>query len=132
MFVTGLPKGATTFALFASVSLYSDHSEYAKNEGLVIKSTIIMVVILSCIFLNSLMELILKRHLKKINNEEIKKYLIENTDSLGHSEEEIKQKVVDKIEERIQENIGKAKSRFRKFDDNKIKPFFIHKFEERK
>ena len=51
LFFSGLVKGATPFALFTSVEI--NEGEYGRNEGLVLKSTIIIIVILTSVFLNS-------------------------------------------------------------------------------
>lgn len=51
--ISGLVKGATPFALFSGVSLGGDKS-YSKNEGMVLKTTVILVIIITSIFLNSL------------------------------------------------------------------------------
>ena len=65
LIVSGLVKGATPFALFTSVKL-SSNSKYAKNEGMVLKTTIIIVIIATSVFLNSLIPKIFKKQLAKM------------------------------------------------------------------
>jgi NhaP-type Na+/H+ or K+/H+ antiporter len=65
LIISGLVKGATPFALFSSVKL-GGNSQYARNEGMVLKTTIIMIIIASSIFLNSLIPKIYKNSLEKL------------------------------------------------------------------
>ena len=65
LIISGLVKGATPFALFSSVSL-GGNSTYSKNEGMVLKTTVMLVVILTSVFLNSFIEKIYKGRLAKL------------------------------------------------------------------
>lgn len=62
LIISGLVKGATPFALFSSVSL-GGNTAYSKNEGMVLKTTVILVIIVTSIFLNSLIPKIYKKSL---------------------------------------------------------------------
>ena len=61
LFVSGLVKGATPFALFTSIEQRG--GDYGRNEGLILKSTIIIIVILTSVFLNSFIERIYRKPL---------------------------------------------------------------------
>ena len=67
LFCSGLVKGATPFALFTSVEIH-DKSDYSRNEGLIMKSTIIVIVMLTSVVLNSLLGRIYKKPLKNLND----------------------------------------------------------------
>lgn len=75
IFIAGIARGATPFALFTSVEFLDNTSKYAKNEGLVLKTTIIIIVMLCTIFLNSIIPIIFKKPLKKLKNDS-REYLI--------------------------------------------------------
>lgn len=64
IFLGGIARGATPFAMFASVEL--GQSEYTKNEGLILKTTIIIVVMFCTIFLNSAIPKIFKKPLESL------------------------------------------------------------------
>jgi len=64
-----LARGATPFALFTSVEFLDSGSSYAKNEGLVLKTTIIIVVLVCTVILNSLIPSMFKKPLKSLKNE---------------------------------------------------------------
>jgi hypothetical protein len=66
IFVAGIARGATPFALFTSVEFLDNTSKYAKNEGLVLKTTIIILVMLCTIVLNSIIPTIFKKFLNKL------------------------------------------------------------------
>jgi len=58
-------RGAVPFVLFSSVTFESKH--YSKNEGIVLKTTIIFVIIFTSVILNSIIPMIFKKQLKKLN-----------------------------------------------------------------
>jgi NhaP-type Na+/H+ or K+/H+ antiporter len=68
LFFGGLVRGAVPFVLFSSVSFTKD-SRYNKNEGIVLKTTIIFVIIFTSVVLNSLFPLIYKKRLKYLKKE---------------------------------------------------------------
>jgi hypothetical protein len=65
LFLGGLVRGAVPFVLFSSVSFYND-TKYAKNEGVVLKTTIIFVITFTSVILNSIIPIIAKKRLRKI------------------------------------------------------------------
>ncbi len=74
LFLGGLVRGAVPFVLFSSVTFYND-TKYAKNEGVVLKTTIIFVITFTSVILNSIIPLITKKRLKKIVLDERQKLL---------------------------------------------------------
>lgn len=54
LFLSGLVRGATPFALFTSVEFKEGSTAYGRNEGLVLKTTIIIITMFSSIILNSI------------------------------------------------------------------------------
>lgn len=71
LFFGGLVRGAVPFVLFSSVS-FVDESAYIKNEGLVLKTTIIFIIIFTSLFLNSLIPCLYKRRYKALRREYMK------------------------------------------------------------
>lgn len=63
--ISGLVKGATPFALFSSVKL-GGNAAYSRNEGMVLKTTVILIIIFTSIFLNSLIPKLYKKPLDKL------------------------------------------------------------------
>ena len=59
-------RGAVPFVLFSSVS-FTEDSKYTKNEGLVLKTTIIFIIIFTSVILNSIIPFITKKRLKKLS-----------------------------------------------------------------
>lgn len=74
LFLGGLVRGAVPFVLFSSVTFYND-TKYAKNQGVVLKTTIIFVITFTSVILNSIIPLITKKRLKKIVLDERQKLL---------------------------------------------------------
>ena len=68
LFLGGLVRGAIPFVLFSSVT-FSETNRYVRNEGMVLKTTIISVIILTSVVLNSLIPLFYKRRIKTLKNE---------------------------------------------------------------
>jgi NhaP-type Na+/H+ or K+/H+ antiporter len=66
LFLSGLVRGAVPFVLFSSVS-FTEDSKYTKNEGLVLKTTIIFIIIFTSVILNSIIPFITKKRLKKLS-----------------------------------------------------------------
>lgn len=60
LFMGGLVRGAVPFVLFSSVSFTQDN-RYVKNEGMVLKTTIIFIIIFTNVILNSIIPLIYKK-----------------------------------------------------------------------
>jgi NhaP-type Na+/H+ or K+/H+ antiporter len=67
LFLSGLVRGAVPFVLFSSVAFTQD-SRYSKNEGVVLKTTIIFIIIFTSVVLNSVIPFICKKKLKKISH----------------------------------------------------------------
>ncbi len=65
LIISGLVKGAAPFALFSSAKL-GGNSEYSRNEGMVLKTTVISVIIITSIFLNSLIPKLYKSPLSTL------------------------------------------------------------------
>jgi NhaP-type Na+/H+ or K+/H+ antiporter len=63
LFLSGMVRGAVPFVLFSSVNF---PDRYSKNEGIVLKTTIIFVIIFTSVILNSIIPYIYKRGLKKL------------------------------------------------------------------
>ena len=68
LFFGGLVRGALPFILFSSVT-FTDDSRYNKNEGIVLKTTIIFVIIFTSVVLNSLVPLLYKKRVKHLKRE---------------------------------------------------------------
>lgn len=67
LFLSGLVRGAIPFVLFSSVA-FTETSSYGKNEGIVLKTTIIFVIAFTSVILNSFIPHFCKRKLRKISN----------------------------------------------------------------
>ena len=65
LFIGGIVRGAIPFVLFSSVS-FTNNSRYMKNQGLVLKSTIIIVIIVTSVVLNSIIPIFYKKRAKKL------------------------------------------------------------------
>lgn len=65
LFFGGMVRGAIPFVLFSSVS-FTNNNRYMKNQGLVLKSTIIIVIIVTSVVLNSLIPIFYKKRAKKL------------------------------------------------------------------
>ena len=65
MFLSGLVRGSVPFVLFSSVS-FTEDPRYNKNEGIVLKTTVIFVITFTSVVLNSLIPTIFKKRLKKL------------------------------------------------------------------
>jgi len=68
LFLSGLVRGAVPFVLFSSVN-FPNVDRYSKNEGIVLKTTIIFVIIFTSVILNSIIPYIYKRNLKKLTKQ---------------------------------------------------------------
>ena len=68
LFIGGLVRGAIPFVLFSSVS-FTNTNKYLKNEGMVLKTTIIFVITFTSVVLNSLIPAFYRRKYKKLKEE---------------------------------------------------------------
>lgn len=66
IFLSGLVRGAVPFVLFSSVT-FTQNSRYNKNEGIVLKTTIIFITTFTSVILNSIIPYIFKKRLHKID-----------------------------------------------------------------
>lgn len=71
LFFGGLVRGAVPFVLFSSIS-FTDENDYIKNEGLVLKTTIIFIIIFTSIVLNSLIPIFYKHRYQRLREEYLK------------------------------------------------------------
>lgn len=65
VFVSGLVRGAVPFVLFSSVT-FTEDSRYSKNEGIVLKTTIIFIITFTSVVINSIIPCFFKKRLRKL------------------------------------------------------------------
>lgn len=65
LFLGGIVRGAIPFVLFSSVS-FGNNNRYVKNQGLVLKTTVIFVIIFTSVVLNTLIPIFYKKRAKKL------------------------------------------------------------------
>lgn len=109
IFLSGMVRGAVPFVLFTSVS-FTDDDRYSKNEGIVLKTTIIFIIVFTNVILNSIIPTIYKKNLKKLN-------------------EQYKQRLLNEVKK---EKSKKILGKFRTFEEKYIKPFMIFDYVARK
>jgi len=68
LFLGGIVRGAIPFVLFSSVS-FSNNNKYVKNQGLVLKTTVIFVIIFTSVILNTIIPIFYKKRVKKLKAE---------------------------------------------------------------
>ena len=78
LYLSGIVRGAFPFILFSSVNFAKDR--YSKNEGIILKTTIIFIIIFTSVIFNSLIPYIYKKKiLPQIIKEESEQLLPEKT-----------------------------------------------------
>lgn len=68
LFMGGIVRGAVPFVLFSSVS-FNSNNKYIKNQGIVIKTTIIFVITFTSVIFNTLIPLVFKKRVNYLRGE---------------------------------------------------------------
>lgn len=110
IFLSGLVRGAVPFVLFSSVT-FTEDSRYSKNEGIVLKTTIIFVITFTSVVINSIIPYFFKRRLKKLVHIEKQQLLLLKEREGGEA---------------------KQPGRFKALEEKYIKPLLIFDYEARR
>ena len=68
LFLGGMVRGAIPFILFSSIS-FTNTNRYVKNQGMVLKTTVIFVIIFTSVILNSIIPIFYRKRARKLKND---------------------------------------------------------------